>query len=94
MSWRNKVGLSSHATARLGPDQLTVMITKLRQGVSLLDQVDYSTSVATCERTVYMPGSVPMELVMADGYPDADILTAYDMNSYVSRYGRSDLEGS
>jgi hypothetical protein len=39
-----------------------------------------------------MPGGVPMELVMADGYPDADILTAYDMNGYVLQYGRSDVD--
>jgi hypothetical protein len=48
--------------------------------------------VATCERTVFMPGGAPMELVMADGYPDADILMAYDMNGYVLRYGRSDVD--
>jgi len=40
------------------------------------DQSDYSVPVATCERTVFMPGGAPMELVMADGHPDADVLTA------------------
>jgi hypothetical protein len=85
---------SSQVNTFLTNNELAVELTDGQSRGLSCDQLDYSMPVATCERTVFMPGSAPMELVMADGYPDADVLTAYDMNGYVLRYGQSDVDDS
>ena len=48
----------------------------------------------TCERTVYMSGSIPPELSIKDGRPEADIAMAYTSKGYVLQYGQSDINGS
>jgi hypothetical protein len=83
---------SSQVNTFLTSNELAMDLTDGQSRDLSCDQLDYSMPVATCERTVFMPGGAPMELVMADGYPDADILIAYDMNGYVLRYGRSDVD--
>jgi hypothetical protein len=83
---------SSQVNTFLTSNELAMELTDGQSRDLSCDQLDYSTSAATCERTVFMPGGAPMELVMADGYPDADVLTAYDMNGYVLRYGQSDVD--
>jgi hypothetical protein len=85
---------SSQVNTFLTSNELAVDLTDGQSRDLSCDQLDYSMPVTTCERTVFMPGGAPMELVMADGYPDADVLTAYDMNGYVLRYGQSDVDDS
>jgi hypothetical protein len=85
---------SSQVNTFLTSNELAVDLTDGQSRDLSCDQLDYSGPVATCERTVFMPGGAPMELVMADGHPEADVLISYDMNGYVLRYGRSDIDNS
>ncbi|KAK5677752.1 hypothetical protein LTS10_009635 [Elasticomyces elasticus] len=48
----------------------------------------------TCERVVYMPGSVLVALVTDDREPEADVQTAFDVKGYILRFGKSDVNGS
>jgi hypothetical protein len=43
----------------------------------------------TCERTVFMPGSVPAEVAILNDLPEADLFIAYAMRGYVLKYEQS-----
>ncbi|KAK4897341.1 hypothetical protein LTR27_004861 [Elasticomyces elasticus] len=47
----------------------------------------------SCERIVYMPGSIPLALMTSTQNPEADIRMVFDIKGYVLRFGPSDIEG-
>lgn len=44
----------------------------------------------TCERTVFMPGSIPIGVVTRGGHPDADIAVTFAVKGYVLLYEPGD----
>lgn len=44
----------------------------------------------TCQRTVFMPGTVPGEFMLQNELPDADISMAYGLQGYVLDFGKGD----
>ncbi|KAK4954429.1 hypothetical protein LTR10_007860 [Elasticomyces elasticus] len=58
------------------------------------EKLPFDSTTPTCERVIYMPGSVPVALVTDEREPEADLQIAFDIKGYVLRFGKSDVDGS
>lgn len=83
---------SSQVNTFLSSNELAIDITSSQMRNNSCDQVNYAgSSISTCERTVFMPGTAPLDLIVKDGMPEGDIMTAYNMQGFVLRFGQGDV---
>ncbi|KAK3114926.1 hypothetical protein LTR53_006254 [Teratosphaeriaceae sp. CCFEE 6253] len=78
----------------LSDSEHSVDITPNDQRSMSCAQLSVDGQTPTCERTVFLPGAVPVGLVLDGSTPEADVQTVFDIKGYVLRYGAGDVNGS
>ncbi|KAK3070580.1 hypothetical protein LTR53_010212 [Teratosphaeriaceae sp. CCFEE 6253] len=77
----------------LSDSEHSVDITPNDQRSMSCAQLSVNGQTPTCERTVFLPGAVPVGLVLDGSTPEADVQTVFDIKGYVLRYGAGDANG-
>ncbi|EMD00639.1 hypothetical protein BAUCODRAFT_118389 [Baudoinia panamericana UAMH 10762] len=60
------------------------------KGMSCANQISVRGKTPSCQRSVFMPGSIPTVLVTEEGYEDAEIAFAYNVKGYNLTFGPGD----
>ncbi|KAK5723927.1 hypothetical protein LTR17_013769 [Elasticomyces elasticus] len=85
---------SNSMTTWLSNSEHAVDITPDDDRIMSCAQLAFNGTAPTCERVIYMPGSVPVALVTDERKPEADLQIAFDIKGCVLRFGKSDVDRS